>query len=89
VTQLCAIKSGVASLIETEVPGGVRVVGQKIQDIHSAGNVSWRPSFARTLSWCPAGKTEICAGDEVVLVGPGDAIQTAHDIFSQEADTTA
>lgn len=29
------------------------------------------------------------AGDEVVFIGLSDTIRTAHDIFSEEAETTA
>jgi amino acid transporter/Trk K+ transport system NAD-binding subunit len=89
VADLFEIESGVASLIETEVPDGARVVGQKIQDI----NIPEQCVVAAVLRdgefVVPRGHTEICAGDEVVFVGPDEAIQTAHDRFSEKAETAA
>jgi amino acid transporter/Trk K+ transport system NAD-binding subunit len=89
VADLFEIETGVASLIDMKVPDGSPVVGQKIQDIDIPDQCVVAAIIREDTFVVPRGETEICAGDEVVFVGPSDAIQTAHDIFSADAETTA
>jgi len=89
VADLFEIETGVASLIDMKVPDGSPVVGQKIQDIDIPDQCVVAAIIREDTFVVPRGETDICAGDEVVFVGPSEAIQTAHDIFSEEAETTA
>ena len=89
VADLFEIETGVASLIDMKVPDGSPVVGQKIQDIDVPDQCVVAAIIREDTFVVPRGETEIFAGDEVVFVGPSDAIQTAHDIFSADAETTA
>jgi Trk K+ transport system NAD-binding subunit len=88
VAELFEIESGVASLIDMEVPEGSRVVGRRIQEI-DVPNQCVVAALIRDESFVvPRGDTEIRAGDHVVFVGPDEAVQAAHDMFS-EVDRSA
>ena len=82
VAELFEIETGVASLIDMMIPEGARVVGQQIKDI----DIPERCVVAAVIRGedfvVPRGRTEIFAGDHVVFVGPSDAVQAAHEIFS-------
>ena len=89
VADLFEIESGVASLIDMTVPEEAQVVGQKIQDINIPEQCVVAAVLRDGQFVVPRGETEIRAGDEVVFVGPNEAIQTAHDIFSETAPDPA
>lgn len=82
VADLFEIESGVASLIDIEVPKTGRVVGQKIQEIDIPDQCVVAAVIRDQEFVVPRGQTEINAGDHVVFVGPSQAIQAAHKIFS-------
>ncbi len=89
VADLFEIETGVASLIDMEVPDDGRVVGQKIQDIDIPEQCVVAAIIRGEEFVVPRGNTEVHGGDHVVFVGPSEAIQTAHDIFSAEAEAAA
>lgn len=82
VAELFEIETGVASLIDLMIPEGARVVGQQIQDIDIPEQCVVAAVIRGEDFVVPRGQTEILAGDHVVFVGPSDAVQTAHVIFS-------
>lgn len=82
VAELFEIESGVASLIDMEIPEGSKVVGCAIQDIDVPDQCVVAALIRDESFVVPRGKTEVRAGDHVVFVGPDDAVQAAHDIFS-------
>ncbi len=83
VAELFEIESGVASLIDTEVPEEARVVGQQIQQIGIPDQCVVAALIRDEQFVVPRGNTSIHTGDHVVFVGPNDAVQAAHDIFSK------
>jgi amino acid transporter/Trk K+ transport system NAD-binding subunit len=83
VADLFEIESGVASLIDMTVPDEGRVVGQRIRDIDIPEQCVVAAVLRDGQFVVPRGKTDIRAGDEVVFVGPNEAIQAAHDTFSE------
>jgi len=89
VAELFEIETGVASLIDMEVPEGADVIGRRIQDINIPEQCVVAAVIRGDDFVVPRGKTEICGGDHVVFVGPSDAVQTAHDIFSKRTKDTA
>ena len=88
VADLFEIETGVASLIDMEVPEGGEVVGRRIQDIDIPDQCVVAAIIRGDEFVVPRGQTEVCAGDHVVFVGPSDAVETAHDIFSTQTDAT-
>jgi Trk K+ transport system NAD-binding subunit len=82
VAELFEIETGVASLIDMEVPDGAEVVGRRIQDIDIPAQCVVAAVIRGDDFVVPRGGTEIHNGDHVVFVGPSDAVQTAHEIFS-------
>jgi Trk K+ transport system NAD-binding subunit len=82
VAELFEIESGVASLIDMEIPKGGRVVGRAIKDIDVPDQCVVAALIRDDNFVVPRGSTEIQAGDHVVFVGPDDAIQAAREIFS-------
>jgi amino acid transporter/K+/H+ antiporter YhaU regulatory subunit KhtT len=87
VADLFEIESGVASLIDMEVPKNAKVVGQVIQDIDIPDQCVVAALIRDDNFVVPRGRTEILEGDHVVFVGPSEAIQTAHNIFSTISDS--
>lgn len=86
VADLFEIESGVASLIDMEVPENAHVVGRMIQDIDIPEQCVVAAVIRDEMFVVPRGQTEIQAGDHVVFVGPSEAIQAAHKIFSDLSD---
>jgi len=89
VADLFEIESGVASLIDMEVPKGAEVVGQRIRDIDIPEQCVVAAVLRDGQFVVPRGETQIQAGDEVVFVGPNEVVQTAHDIFSKDRSEVA
>jgi len=87
VADLFEIESGVASLIDMEVPKNAKVVGQVIQDIDIPDQCVVAALIRDDDFVVPRGQTQILEGDHVVFVGPSKAIQTAHNIFSTIPDS--
>jgi amino acid transporter/K+/H+ antiporter YhaU regulatory subunit KhtT len=82
VADLFEIESGVASLIDMEVPKNGRVVGNMIQEIDIPDQCVVAALIRDEEFVVPRGQTEIREGDHVIFVGPSVAIQAAHKIFS-------
>jgi len=89
VADLFEIETGVASLIDMEVPDGAEVIGRKIMDIDIPEQCVVAAIIRGDEFVVPRGQTEVCGGDHVVFVGPSDAVQTAHSIFSKGVEATA
>ena len=83
VADLFEIESGVASLIDMEVPEDAEVIGRMIQDIDIPEECVVAAVIRDDKFVVPRGQTEICGGDHLVFVGPSNAIQTAHEMFSK------
>ena len=84
VAELFEIEAGIASLIDMQISEDARVVGQQIKDIDIPEQCVVAAIIRGGDFVVTRGGTEICAGDHVVFVGPSDAVQAAHDIFSAE-----
>lgn len=82
VADLFEIESGVASLIDMKVPEDGTVVGSLIQEINIPDQCVVAALIRDDEFVVPRGQTEIRGGDHVVFVGPSEAIQAAHKIFS-------
>lgn len=82
VADLFQIESGVASLIDMEVPEDGNVVGNLIQEIDIPDQCVVAALIRDDEFVVPRGQTEIRGGDHVVFVGPSESIQAAHKIFS-------
>jgi len=89
VADLFEIETGVASLIDMEVPEGAEVMGRIIQDIDIPEQCVVAAIIREDEFVVPRGDTEVCGGDHIVFVGPSDAVQTAHDIFSAQEEAAA
>jgi Trk K+ transport system NAD-binding subunit len=89
VADLFEIESGVASLIDMEVPDDGEVIGQKIQDIDIPEQCVVAAIIREDEFVVPRGNTEVCGRDHVVFVGPSEAVQTANDVFSATKDAAA
>jgi len=79
---LFEIEGGVAGLIDINVPADGKFVGYAIQDIDIPDQCVIAAILRDNEFVVPRGKTQILAGDHVVIVGPRDSIQAAHDIFT-------
>jgi len=73
---------GVASLIEMRIPEGAQVVGQQIRDAEIPEQCVVAAVIREDEFVVPRGRTTLLAGDQVVLVGPSEAVQTAHRTFT-------
>lgn len=82
VADLFEIETGVASLIDMEVPKDGTVMGSLIQEIDIPDQCVVAALIRDDEFVVPRGQTEIRGGDHVVFVGPSKAIQAAHKIFS-------
>uniref|UniRef100_UPI0035646CD2 amino acid permease n=1 Tax=Fodinibius sp. TaxID=1872440 RepID=UPI0035646CD2 len=82
VADLFEIESGVASLIDMKVPERGKIVGSLIQKINIPDQCVVAALIRDDKFVVPRGQTEIRGGDHVVFVGPSEAIQAAHKIFS-------
>ncbi|PEN09345.1 hypothetical protein CRI93_01035 [Longimonas halophila] len=87
VADLFEIESGIASLIDMEVPVNGKVVGRMIQDIDIPEQCVVAAIIRDDNFVVPRGRTEVRSGDHVVFVGPSDAVQEAHNTFSSEQET--
>jgi Trk K+ transport system NAD-binding subunit len=65
-----------------EVPENAKVVGSVIHEINIHNQCVVAAVIRDDKFEVPRGKTEIRAGDHVVFVGPSEAIQAAHKLFS-------
>jgi len=79
---LFEIEGGVAGLVDIDIPVEGKVVGRIIQEIDIPGHCVVAAIIRDNTFVVPRGKTEILAGDHVVIVGPRDSIKEAHDVFS-------
>ena len=86
VANLFEIETGVASLIDLEVPTGGKVVGRRIQDIDIPEQCVVAAIIRGEDFVVPRGDTEVRGEDHVVFVGPSEVVQEAHDIFSAQTD---
>lgn len=83
VADLFEIGTGVASLIDMQVPESALVVGKKISEIDIPAHCVVAAVIREGEFVVPRGNTEIQSGDHIVFVGPGDAVKTAHEMFSE------
>jgi amino acid transporter/Trk K+ transport system NAD-binding subunit len=82
VADLFEIESGVASLIDMKVPKNGSVVGSMIQEIEIPDQCVVAALIRDENFVVPRGQTTIKEEDHVIFVGPSEAIQAAHKIFS-------
>ncbi|MDZ7773076.1 MAG: amino acid permease [Balneolaceae bacterium] len=83
VAELFEIESGIASLIDMKVPDDGKIVGRPIQEIEIPDQCVVAAVIREGTFVVPRGGTVINAGDHVVFVGPSEAVQSAHKIFSE------
>lgn len=83
VAQLFEIESGLASLVDMEVPEGGEVVGRAIRDLSVPDQCVVAALIRDEEFVVPRGDTVVEAGDHVIFVGPDEAVQTAHEMFSE------
>ncbi len=83
VAELFEIESGVASLIDMEVPRGATVAGRRIQDIAIPEQCVVAAVIRGGTFVVPRGGTTIEESDHIVFVGPNDDINAAHRMFSE------
>jgi amino acid transporter/Trk K+ transport system NAD-binding subunit len=85
VAELFEIETGVASLIDMNVPEEAKVAGRKIQEIDIPDQCVVAALIRDEVFVVPRGNTVVQSGDHVIFVGPNDAVQQAHKIFSETA----
>lgn len=85
VAELFEIESGLASLIDMEVPEGGEVVGENIENLGVPDQCVVAALIRDQSFVVPRGNTVINAGDHVIFVGPSEAVQAAHEMFSKVA----
>ena len=83
VAELLEIESGVASLIDMRVPENARVVGRQISDINIPAQCVVAAVIRDGTFVVPRGDTMVRGNDYIVFVGPVDAVQAAHGVFSE------
>jgi Trk K+ transport system NAD-binding subunit len=83
VAELFEIETGVASLMDLEIPEDGAVVGRKIRDIDVPEQCVVAAVLRDDEFVVPRGDTGLQAGDHVVLVGPRDQVKAAHDAFTR------
>ena len=82
--ELFEIESGIASLLELVVPEDSGVVGLSIREIRIPDNCVVAAVIREDEFVVPRGGTVLRGGDRVVLVGPGEAVRAAHELFTGE-----
>jgi Trk K+ transport system NAD-binding subunit len=82
VAELVELERGVANLVDVRVPADGYVVGQQMQDIDMHDECVVAAVIRDEQFVVPRGRTEIRAGDHVVLVGPPAAVTDAHAVFA-------
>jgi Trk K+ transport system NAD-binding subunit len=82
--ELFEIESGIASLLELVVPEDSGVVGLPIREILIPENCVIAAVIREEEFVVPRGGTVLQGDDRVVLVGPGEAVRAAHEIFTGE-----
>ncbi len=82
VANLFEIGKGIASLVGVKVPDEAQVIGKAIKDIEIPAACVVAAIIRGNEFVVPRGNTEIEAGDEVVFIGPNEAIIEAQDHFS-------
>ena len=87
VAALFEIESGVASLMEVDVPDSGRAAGRRIADIDLPEECIVAAVIRDREFVVPRGRTEILAGDRVVLVGPSEAVRKAYRTFGARGDS--
>lgn len=88
VAALFEIESGVASLMEVDVPESGRAAGRHIADIDLPEECIIAAVIRDRKFVVPRGRTEILAGDRVVLVGPSEAVRKAYRMFGARSDSS-
>jgi Trk K+ transport system NAD-binding subunit len=88
VADLFEIESGLASLIDMNVSEGAKVAGRKIQEIGVPDQCVVAALIRDDEFVVPRGNTIVQEGDHVIFVGPNEAVQEAHDLFSEIDEST-
>ncbi len=81
VAELFEIGTGVASLIGVMIPSGARVAGKLIRDLEIPSECVVAAVIRGKQFVVPRGSTSIEVDDEVVFVGPANAVQDARELF--------
>ncbi|MFW6083738.1 MAG: amino acid permease [Gemmatimonadota bacterium] len=81
VAELFEIESGVASLMEIDVPESGYAAGRRIAEIELPEECIVAAVIRERQFVVPRGQTKILAGDRVVLVGPSEAVRAAYRTF--------
>lgn len=78
-----------ASLIDLHVPENARVIDQQTQEIDIPGQCVVAAIIREEDFVVPRGSTEVLGGDHVGFVGPSDAVKTAREILSEQAEAAS
>ena len=81
VAELFEIGSGVANLVGVMIPDNAKVGGKEIQALSIPDECVVAAVIRGKEFVVPRGSTTIQAGDEVVFVGPAEAVQDARERF--------
>ena len=81
VAELFEIGTGVTSLIGVMIPSGARVAGKLIRDLEIPSECVVAAVIRGKQFVVPRGSTSIEVDDEVVFVGPANAVQDARELF--------
>ena len=82
VAELFEIGTGVANLLGVIIPEGAKVAGSAIRDIEIPAECVVAAVIRGNKFVVPRGDTVIEVADEVVFVGPAEAVKDANDLFS-------
>jgi Trk K+ transport system NAD-binding subunit len=85
VAELFGIGTGIASLVSVQISHAAKVAGKLIKDIDVPLECVVAAVIRGKDFVVPRGKTEIAANDNVILVGPAQAVKKAKDIFLETA----
>jgi amino acid transporter/Trk K+ transport system NAD-binding subunit len=85
VAELFGIGTGIASLVSVQISHAAKVAGKLIKDIDVPLECVVAAVIRGKDFVVPRGKTEIAANDNVILVGPAQAVKRAKDIFLETA----
>ena len=81
VAELVGIGTGIASLVSVQISSAAKVAGKLIQDIEIPMECVVAAVIRGNEFVVPRGKTEISAGDQVILVGPAKAVKKAKEMI--------
>jgi Trk K+ transport system NAD-binding subunit len=83
VSELFEVGTGAALLLGVIVPETAAVAGKEIREIEIPKECVVAAVIRGREFVVPRGQTTVQSGDEVVFVGPSDAVRTASDLFQK------